>query len=142
MMLRTKNCSRGFTFLELLVTLFILGFIGSLIGPKIFGNFGRAQQQTAKTQIKMLMDGLASFKKDMGRYPSQQEGLAALVVEPSGGGKSWKGPYLKKAVPYDPWGNAYFYQNPGEHGEVDIYSFGKDNKPGGDNEDSDIRSWE
>lgn len=140
MVQRTRKGCRGFTFLELLVTLFILGFIGSLIGPKLFGNFGRAQQQTAKAQIKTLMEALTAFRRDVGRYPTPQEGLAALVVSP--GDKKWDGPYLKKAVPYDPWGNPYFYRNPGEHGDVDIYSFGQDNKPGGENENSDISSWE
>ena len=124
---------RGFSLMELLIVMVILGLIASLVGPKLFGKLGKAQQKTAKTQIEMLMSAMDAFRLDVGRYPTQQEGLPALVTNPGTGPglDKWDGPYLKKAVPQDPWGNPYLYRNPGEHGEVDIYSYGKDNQPGG-----------
>ena len=130
--------------MELLIVMVILGLIASLVGPKLFGKLGKAQQKTAKTQIEMLMSAMDAFRLDVGRYPTQQEGLPALVTNPGTGSglDKWDGPYLKKAVPKDPWGNPYLYRNPGEHGEVDIYSYGKDNQPGGGKENADIGSWE
>ena len=126
--------------IELLIVMVILGLIASLVGPKLFGKLGKAQQKTAKTQIEMLMATLDAFRLDIGRYPSQQEGLDALFTDP--GLDKWEGPYLKKAVPTDPWGNPYHYKNPGEHGEVDIFSYGQDNQPDGDKENSDVGSWQ
>ena len=130
----------GFSLIELLIILIILGLIGSLIGPKLFGKRGKAQQKTAKIQIEMLMAAMSRFRFDMGRYPTQQEGLTALVANP--GVEKWDGAYLKKAVPSDPWGNSYQYRNPGKHGEVDIFTYGQDNQPGGEKENADIGSWE
>jgi len=130
--------------MELLIVMVILGLIASLVGPKLFGKLGKAQQKTAKTQIEMLMSAMDAFRLDVGRYPTQQEGLSALAANPGTGGglDKWDGPYLKKAVPNDPWGNPYVYRNPGEHGEVDIYSYGQDKQPGGEKENADIGSWE
>ncbi|MGV1100709.1 type II secretion system major pseudopilin GspG [Thiovibrio sp. JS02] len=130
----------GFSLMELLIVMVILGLIASLVGPKLFGKLGKAQQKAAKTQIEMLMTALDAFRLDVGRYPNQQEGLAALVTNP--GIEKWEGPYLKKAVPNDPWGNPYSYRIPGEHGELDIYTYGQDNQPGGEKENADVGSWE
>ena len=141
---RNLNNQRGFSLMELLIVMVILGLIASLVGPKLFGKLGKAQQKTAKTQIEMLMSAMDAFRLDVGRYPTQQEGLSALAANPGTGGglDKWDGPYLKKAVPNDPWGNPYHYRSPGEHGEVDIYSYGQDKQPGGEKENADIGSWE
>jgi len=130
----------GFSLIELLIVMVILGLLASLVGPKMFGKLGMAKQKTAKTQIEMLMTALDSYRLDVGKYPSSQDGLEALVQ--SSGGEKWKGPYLAKGLPKDPWDNPYHYRNPGEHGEVDIVSYGADNSPGGDGEDADVGSWE
>lgn len=130
----------GFSLIELLIVMVILGLLASLVGPKMFGKLGMAKQKTAKTQIEMLMSGLDAYRLDVGKYPSSQEGLDALVN--NSGSDKWRGPYLSKGVPNDPWDNPYNYQNPGEHGEVDIYSYGADGQVGGDGEDADIGSWE
>jgi len=141
---RNLKNQRGFSLMELLIVMVILGLIASLVGPKLFGKLGKAQQKTAKTQIEMLMSAMDAFRLDVGRYPTQQEGLSALAANPGSGAglDKWDGPYLKKAVPNDPWGNPYLYRNPGEHGEVDIYSYGQDKQPGGEKENADIGSWE
>ena len=130
---------RGFSLIELLIVMIILGLLASLVGPKMFGKLGMAKQKTAKTQIEMLMTALDAYRLDMGTYPSTQEGLEALVENP--GSDNWDGPYLAKEVPLDPWGNPYNYENPGTHGEVDIFSYGLDNQPGGDGENTDVGSW-
>ncbi len=130
----------GFSLIELLIVMVILGLIASLVGPKMFGKLGMAKQKTAKTQIEMLMTGLDAYRLDIGKYPSSQEGLEALVD--NNRSEKWKGPYLSKAIPKDPWDNPYNYQNPGEHGEVDIMSYGADGQAGGEGEDADIGSWE
>ncbi|MDD5757674.1 MAG: type II secretion system major pseudopilin GspG [Desulfobulbaceae bacterium] len=130
----------GFSLIELLIVMVILGLLASLVGPKMFGKLGMAKQKTAKTQIEMLMAGLDSYRLDIGRYPSSQEGLEALVS--NSGSDKWHGPYLAKGIPNDPWDNPYNYQNPGEHGEVDIFSYGADGQAGGEGEDADIGSWE
>ncbi len=137
---RRDGRQRGFSLIELLIVMVILGLLASLVGPRMFGKLGMAKQKTAKTQIEMLMSALDSYRLDVGRYPSTQEGLEALVQNP--GVEGWNGPYLAKAVPNDPWGRPYYYENPGQHGEVDIYSYGADGQPGGDGEDADVNSWE
>ena len=130
----------GFSLIELLIVMVILGLLASLVGPKMFGKLGMAKQKTAKTQIEMLMAGLDAYRLDIGKYPSSQEGLEALGT--NNGSDKWKGPYLAKAIPKDPWDNPYNYQNPGEHGEVDISSYGADGQAGGEGEAADIGSWE
>jgi len=130
----------GFSLIELLIVMVILGLLASLVGPKMFGKLGMAKQKTAKTQIEMLMAGCDAFRLDTGKYPSSQEGLEALVT--NSGSDKWKGPYLSKGLPKDPWDNPYNYQNPGEHGEIDISSYGADGQQGGEGEDADIGSWE
>jgi len=131
---------RGFTLIELLVVLVILGLLAALVGPNIFKNLGKGQQGAAKAQIELLGQALDQFRLDVGRYPSTQEGLNALVTNP--GIDNWQGPYLKKGLPNDPWGRPYHYQSPGSHGEYDLVSYGKDGSPGGEGEDKDITSWE
>lgn len=130
----------GFSLIELLIVMVILGLLASLVGPKMFGKLGMAKQKTAKTQIEMLMTALDAYRLDVGHYPSQQDGLQALVRGNAGDG--WAGPYLAKDVPLDPWKNSYSYQNPGEHGEIDIFSLGSDNQAGGEGEKADVGSWE
>jgi len=136
---KSPAASRGFTLIELLVVMVILGLLAALVGPELFGKLGGAKQNTAKTQIEMLLTALDAYRLDVGRYPSQSEGLQALVRNP--GKDKWMGPYLRKEVPNDPWDNPYQYQNPGSHGEIDIFSHGLDGSPGGEGEDADVTSW-
>ncbi len=136
---RIKN-RQGFTLIELLVVMVILGLLAALVGPRLFGHVGAANQKAAKTQIEMLGQGLDAFRLDVGRYPSTSEGLNALIVNP--GVEGWNGPYLKKGLPNDPWKRPYIYQSPGEHGDYDLVSNGADGAPGGDGENKDINSWE
>jgi len=131
---------RGFSLLELLIIMIILALLGFLVGPKLFGRQDKVRQKAARTQLERFMVAVEAFRLDVGRYPTQQEGLTALVTNSSI--EKWKGAYLKKAVPNDPWGNPYHYRNPGQHGAVDIYSYGQDNQPGGKKENADIGSWE
>jgi general secretion pathway protein G len=131
---------QGFSLIELLIVIVILGLLASLVGPKMFGKLGMAKQKTAKTQIEMLMTALDAYRLDVGVYPSNGDGLEALVTDP--GVSNWDGPYLKKGVPLDPWGHPYEYSNPGQHGEIDIISYGLDNQVGGTDENSDVVSWE
>jgi len=135
-----RRGQRGFSLIELMIVMVILGLIASLVGPRLFGKLGKAKQKTAKTQIEMIMASLDAYRLDVGSYPTEQEGLGALMRNP--GIDTWDGPYLKKEVPADPWGEPYVYRNPGEHGEVDVFSYGADKKMGGDKEDADIGSWE
>lgn len=132
----------GFTLLELLVVLVILGLLASLVGPQVLRHVGTSKTQTAALQIDELGAALDLYRLEVGYYPTTQQGLEALVTAPSGV-SNWNGPYLKKkVVRKDPWGNDYHYQFPGEHGEYDLYSLGADNREGGDGENRDVRSWE
>lgn len=138
--LSTKSKSRqeGFTLVELLVVMVILVLLASLVAPRVIGYLGSSKVKTAKIQIESLSTSLELFKLDAGRYPTSQEGLAALIKRPTNV-STWNGPYLKKnKVPNDPWGNAYIYKQPGEKAEFDIFSYGADGKSGGDNENGDI----
>lgn len=132
--------TRGFTLLELLVVLVILGLLVGIVAPRFFGQVGKSEMKVAKAQIKALEDALDQYRLDVGHYPATDQGLAALNAAPTGETR-WQGPYLKKAVPNDPWGNPYQYLSPGEHGEVDLYSLGKDGQPGGTGEAADIANW-
>ena len=134
--------SRGFTLIELLVVLAILGLLAGLVGPRVLGQLGGAKSKTAGVQIKDLEQAAELYKLDVGRFPSGEEGLEALVAKPSTA-QGWNGPYLKKGgVPKDPWGNQYVYEFPGKHGELDIYTLGADRAPGGDGENADVGNWQ
>ncbi|EDZ65904.1 general secretion pathway protein G [Nitrosococcus oceani AFC27] len=133
--------SFGFTLIELLVVLVILGLLAGLIGPQVMKYLGSAKTDSARLQIEDLAATLDLYRLEVGRYPSTEEGLQALVEAPPGATR-WNGPYLKKKqVPVDPWGYEYHYRSPGEHGAFDIYSLGADNSEGGEGEDQDIVSW-
>jgi len=132
----------GFSLIELLVVLVILGLLGGIVGPAVMSKLGGAKTDTAKAQIEDLAASLDLFRLDVGRYPTSDEGLQALV-EPPSDAPNWAGPYLrKKKVPLDPWGQEYYYRSPGEHGEFDIASLGSDKSEGGEGESRDVVSWE
>lgn len=130
----------GFTLLELLVVMVIIGMLAGFVGPKFFAQIGKSQVKTARAQIDALEKALDQYRLEVGRYPSTEQGLAALNERPSGEAK-WSGPYLKKAVPMDPWSHEYLYKMPGEHGEYDLFSYGKDGQSGGSGEAEDITNW-
>lgn len=131
---------RGFTLLELLVVMVIIGLLAGYVGPKYFAQIGKSEVKATKAQIDSLEKALDQYRLDVGHYPTSEQGLAALMVQPSGESR-WQGPYLKKAVPLDPWGKPYQYRYPGEKAEFDLYSFGKDGQPGGSGENADITNW-
>ena len=131
---------RGFTLLELLVVMVIIGVLAGYVGPRFFSQIDKSEVTTARAQIDAFEKGLDQYRIDLGRYPSTEQGLQALVSAPAGEAR-WRGPYLRKAVPADPWGNAYVYRQPGEHGEYDILSLGADGKPGGEDANADIANW-
>lgn len=131
---------KGFTLLELLVVMVIIGLLAGYVGPKYFAQIGKSEIKVARAQIDSLDKSLDQFRLDTGHYPSMEEGLAALVARPASEPK-WDGPYLKKEVPMDPWGNPYVYKIPGEHSEYDLMSYGKDGQPGGEGEATDITNW-
>lgn len=133
--------SRGFTLIELLVVLAILGLLAGLVGPRVLSQLGGAKSKTAVVQIRDLEQAAELFKLDVGRFPTSQEGLSALVSAPPTA-NGWNGPYLRKGLPNDPWGNPYHYEFPGRNGELDIYTLGADNAPGGDGENADVGNWQ
>lgn len=135
---RTRR-ARGFTLIELLVVLAILTLLAGLVGPRVLNQLGGAKSKTAAVQIADLDKSLELFKLDVGRYPTSEEGLEALVKRP-GSINGWTGPYLKGGVPTDPWGRAYKYANAGANGGIEIISLGADGAPGGDGENADIRN--
>lgn len=131
---------RGFTLLELLVVMVIIGLLAGYVGPKYFAQIGKSEVKAARAQIDALEKALDHYRLDVGRYPNGEQGLAALNKRPASESR-WQGPYLRKEVPADPWGGAYQYVHPGEHGEFDLFSLGKDGKPGGEGEAADIGNW-
>lgn len=131
--------NKGFSLIEIMIVIVIIGLLASLVGPQMFGQLGKAKLKTAKAQIEMLMTALDAYRLDVGDYPSSNDGLQSLKNNP--GIESWAGPYIAKDIPLDPWDRPYHYQNPGEHGEIDIYSYGKDGSPGGEGENADVSSW-
>jgi len=135
-----KNRQGGFTLMELLVVLAILGLLMSLVGPRVLNQLGGAKTKTAAIQIKDLEQALEMYKLDVGRYPSTSDGLKALNDKP-GGATGWNGPYLKSDVPVDPWKREYNYKYPGERGELDIFTYGQNGTPGGEGEDADVGNW-
>ena len=137
---RSGPRTSGFTLLELLVVMVIIGLLAGYVGPKFFGQIGKSEVKAARAQIDALTKALDQYRLDVGHYPSTEQGLAALQAKPADEPK-WGGPYLAKALPKDPWGNDYQYRSPGEHGDYDLLSFGRDGRPGGDGEDADLTSW-
>jgi general secretion pathway protein G len=132
----------GFTLLEMLVVIGIIGMLAGIVGPKVMKYRTDSQIKAAKVQIEGLASTLDMYKLDVGSYPSGDQGLEALIESPDGA-QRWNGPYLQKSkVPLDPWNNEYKYKSPGEHGKFDIVSLGPDGKEGGEGEDKDITSWE
>jgi len=126
--------------MELVVVIIIIGVLAALVAPKFFGRVSEAKQKAAKAQIELFGTALDSLRLDVGRYPTTEEGLKALREKPSGM-ETWKGPYLPKEIPADPWGNPYVYKSPGAQGDYDMISYGLDRTEGGEGESQDIVSW-
>ena len=129
--------AHGFTLLELLVVIVIIGLLAAYVGPRYFAQLNKSERSTAKAQIESFGNALGTYRLETGRYPSTEQGLNALVVKPSDEAK-WNGPYLQKAMPPDPWGRAYVYVSPGKGGDFDLTSMGKDGQVGGEGEDADV----
>ncbi|MEO7083002.1 MAG: type II secretion system major pseudopilin GspG [Gemmatimonadaceae bacterium] len=142
---RASNNRDGFTLIELLVTIAIIATLAAIVAPALFGNIGEARKNTARSQVQILALALDAYRLDNDAFPTTDQGLEALRTLPAVGDtpKGWKGPYLRQLVPLDPWGKPYLYVSPGVANPTgyDLYSLGKDGKPGGDGEDTDITSW-
>ncbi len=136
----------GFTLIEIIVVVTVIAILAALVGPSVFRHLGRAKDAAARSQMEMLGAALDAYRLDNGRYPTTAQGLAALNTEPTTEPRprNWQGPYLRKAVPLDPWGNSYSFTCPGEHNPTgyDLLSFGADGELGGEGEDADIKAWE
>lgn len=138
---RSVGGSDGFTLLELLVVMVIIGLLAAFVGPRYFSQIGKSEVKSTKAQMDALEKALDQYRLDVGKYPATEQGLVALVSRPANEAK-WDGPYLKKTVPADPWGGQYSYKFPGEHNnEFDLWSFGKDGQPGGAGANEDIQNW-
>ena len=137
--------SGGFTLLEILVVIIVLGLLAGLVAPRIIGRVSEARTATARTQIELLVVALDNYHLDNGSYPTTAQGLAALRTKPASEPvpRNWRGPYLRKDVPLDPWDRPYVYRSPGEQtpGGFDLLSYGRDGQPGGEGEDADVTSW-
>ena len=128
--MKVRSRERGFTLIEIMIVVIIIGLLAALVAPRLFGKLTTAKLKSAKAQIELFGTALDAFRLDTGRYPTTDEGLKALREKPSGV-ESWSGPYLPKEVPVDPWGKPYIYKSPGEHGEYDLFSYGLDGTEGG-----------
>jgi general secretion pathway protein G len=135
-----RSQARGFTLLELLVVIVIIGLLAAYVGPKYFAQLGKSEVTIAKAQIESFEKSLDTYRLDVGHYPTTEEGLAALLAAPPSAAGKWNGPYLKKGVPPDPWGHPYQYRAPGRNGDYEIVSTGKDGQAGGAGENADISS--
>jgi len=129
--------SRGFTLLELLVVIVIIGLLAGYVAPRYFSQVGNSEVQVARAQIDAIEKALDQYRLDTSRYPNTEQGLDALTTKPANEVR-WQGPYLKRAAPADPWGRPYVYRAPGANGEFELVSYGRDGKPGGTGEDADI----
>lgn len=136
-MRKNHGRSGGFTLLELLVVIVIIGLLAGYVAPRYFSQVGKSEIQVARAQLESIEKALDQFRLDTRNYPTAEQGLQALVEKPANA-QNWSGPYLKKAVPSDPWGKPYVYRVPGQRGEFELFSYGRDGKPGGTGEDSDI----
>ena len=139
-MRRFKKKEKGFTLIEMLIVMVILGLLAALVGPRMFGKVGKSRQKAAKAQIALFETTLDTYRLDTSKYPTSEQGLQALRTKP-GGVERWDGPYLPKEIPLDPWGHAYEYRSPGEHGDYDIISLGADGTAGGEGENEDVVNW-
>jgi general secretion pathway protein G len=137
---KRRNGEKGFTLFEILVVVIIIGLLAALVGPRLFGKVSTAKQKTTKAQIELFGTALDTFRLDVGRYPTTEEGLKALR-EKTDGMEGWQGPYLPKEIPVDPWSRAYVYRSPGQNGDYDLISYGLDGAEGGEGENTDIVSW-
>lgn len=138
---RILKDNRGFTLMELIVVVIILGLLAAIVGQRVIGQAGKAKTHAAQAQIKIFSNALTQFRLDTGLYPTTQQGLEALVKDP--GVEHWDGPYLEKnVIPADPWGQPYRYEHPGSHGDFDLYTYGLDKAPGGEKENQDATSWQ
>jgi general secretion pathway protein G len=136
-----RESQRGFSLIELIVVLVILGLLAAVVAPRIYDKLAKGKEQIARIQIKEIDGALQLFSFDMGRFPNSSEGLEALIRNP-GNIEAWRGPYLNKSeLPKDPWGKAYVYRSPGLHGDYDLFSFGPDGVEGGDGENADVANW-
>lgn len=131
------GAAKGFTLLELLVVIVIIGLLAGYVAPKYFSQVGKSEVQVARAQIDALEKALDQYRLDTRRYPTTEQGLKVLIEKPVNDAQ-WNGPYLRKSVPLDPWGHPYIYRIPGTKGDYDIVSYGKDGRPGGSGEDADI----
>lgn len=139
-----RRVRRAFTLIEILVVIVVIAILATLVAPNVFQHVATAKTSTAKSQIEMLSTALDAYRLDNGQYPTTQQGLAALVAKPSiDPPPTWRGPYLRKDVPLDPWNEPYIYLSPGAVNVTgfDLISYGADKKPGGDGENADILSW-
>jgi general secretion pathway protein G len=135
-----RDGEKGFSLIELLIVMVIIGLLAGLVGPKMFGKVDTSKQKTAKTQISLLETALDMYRLDMGSYPTTEMGIRVLREKPDSSNK-WDGPYLPKEIPVDPWGNPYHYASPSDHGAYEIISYGADGVEGGDDINADITNW-
>ncbi len=138
--MKTKRADRGITLIELLVVMVIIAMFATLVGQRLFRNVERARETQAKAQISEFESVLDTFRLDVGRYPTTEEGLQAMRTRP-GTLERWDGPYLRKDVPLDPWQHPYVYRFPGQHGDYDLLSLGADGQEGGEGENADVVNW-
>ncbi len=135
-----RRSERGFTLLELLVVMVIIGLLAGIVAPQYFAQIGKSNTKVARAQIESFGQALDQYRLDVGQYPTTEQGLLALRTAPQQVTR-WQGPYLKRDIPEDPWGHAYIYRRPGQHGDYDLVSLGADGQPGGEGENADVVSW-